>query len=347
MRIINKILIIRFSSIGDIVLTSALLRVLRKAYPECRIDFLIKTEYADLVRFNRHLSNVLELKVGTRAELAAIKQKIKMERYELLLDLHNSLRSRYLRYFSGAGMTRVVNKRAIARFMLVKFKKNYYHGVVPVAERYLETVSSFGLRDDGEGPEVFVPEETLTRIRSGLTKFQLDRYRAVIGLVPGARHQTKRWLPERFVEVGTHMAGVENAKVFVFGGKEEADYCGDIAQMINANCGSSAAESFAGKVSLLETAAMFDHCSLVVTNDTGLMHLAAARKRKLVAIFGSTVKEFGFVPVGVPNAVIERPSLACRPCSAIGAALCPQEHFHCMKQIPASEVVAAAQLLLH
>ncbi len=347
MRTINKILIVRFSSVGDIILTSPLLRVLRGAYPHARIDFLVKAEFAELVKFNGHLSAVHELQTNDFAELAAVKRKIRTERYDYFLDLHNSIRSRYLRFFSGARATRVVNKRAVARFMLVKFKKNYYRGVVPVAGRYLETVKSLGLEDDGQGLEVVVPEETVSRVRSALDKFQLDRFRMVIGLVPGARHATKQWPPERFVETGVQLATAEQAKILVFGGKEDADYCGDIAQMINAKCNANAAESFAGKLSLLETAAVMDRCQLVVTNDTGLMHLAAARKRKIVAIFGSTVKEFGFVPFGVPNAVIERPDVPCRPCTSIGLAACPEKHFDCMKKIQTNEVVMAAQQLLH
>ena len=347
MRIIKKILIIRFSSIGDIVLTSLLLRVLRAAYADARIDFLIKSEYAELIRFNPHISTILELQSSGFKELAAVKRKIQAERYDLLLDLHNSLRSRQIRFLSGARLIRVVNKRAIARFMLVNFKKNYYRGVVPVAQRYLETIRSLHLRDDERGLEIFVPNETLLRTQSSLARIKADQFRTVIGIVPGARHATKRWLPERFVEVGTQMAKVENAKILLFGGKEEADYCGDIVQMINVNCISNAAESFAGKLSLLETAAMFDHCRVVVANDTGLMHLAAARKRSVVALFGSTVKEFGFVPFGIPHTIIERQSLACRPCSAIGSASCPLGHFHCMKEIQVDEVVAAAQQFLH
>jgi ADP-heptose:LPS heptosyltransferase len=168
----------------------------------------------------------------------------------------------------------------------------------------------------------------------------------VVGLVPAAKHFTKQWLPERFVALGEMMAKKHRAKIFVFGGKTETDYCGDIAQMINANLGLSVAESFAGKFSLLETAAALDFCGVVVSNDTGLMHLAAARKKKVVALFGSTVREFGFFPYGTDHIVVEQSGLPCRPCSHIGLAKCPEGHFKCMKDTTVEQVVEAAEKLL-
>jgi heptosyltransferase-2 len=136
------------------------------------------------------------------------------------------------------------------------------------------------------------------------------------------------------------------AKVLLFGGKEEEEYCGDIAQMINASVGSSSAESLAGGISLLESAAAFDACDLVVTNDTGLMHVAAARKRKIVAIFGSTVREFGFFPSSTEHVVVERNGLDCRPCTHIGLSRCPEGHFRCMKEIDVHDVAVAVERLM-
>jgi heptosyltransferase-2 len=343
---LNKILIIRFSSIGDIVLASPLIRVLRSAYPSSQIDFLVKAEYAELVKFNPHLSSVIELKTVEQEELKSLKNEIKLHRYDAIIDIHNSLRSQYLRWFAGVENSSVVNKRVITRFILVKFKWNYYRSIVSVAERYLETVKKFGIQNDGLGLEIFIPDETISTANSMMDKYQLSRFEYVIGVVPSARHFTKCWLPERFVEFGVEIAQKRRVKIIIFGSKEEHDYCGDIAQMINTKLGSNAAESLAGKLTLLETAAVLDICNLVLTNDTGVMHLAAARKRKIVAIFGSTVQEFGFFPYDTENLVIERKGLSCRPCSHIGLAKCPRGHFRCMKDIQVNDVITAAQKLL-
>ena len=343
---VRKILIIRFSSIGDVVLASSLIRGLRTAYPRAQIDFLVKSHYADLVRFNHHLSSVIELEPPERDAPKTLCKRIRDERYDVIVDIHNSLRSRYLRLFSRANLIVVVSKRVVARFLLVKFKWNFYRRVVSVADRYLEAAKSLGVSSDGKGMELFIPDQTASSVASMLGKFRLERYDIVVGCAPAARHFTKRWPMERFVNLGVQFARDYRAKILIFGGPEDAEYCGDIAQMINTSFGGNIAESFAGKFSLLETAAALAFCDIVVSNDTGVMHLAAAQQRKVVAIFGSTVREFGFFPYGTEHCVVENKELRCRPCSHIGSKQCPQGHFKCMKDITVDEVLTAAKELL-
>ena len=346
MRKPENILVIRFSSMGDILLTSPLVRILRSALPNARIDFLVKSTFADLLKFNPHISSLIEVNSEDRNELDELRKQIRKTRYDLILDLHNSLRSRWIRFGSRARNIRVVNKRVVPRFMLVKLKKNYYENIVPVVERYIETVASLGINNDGKGLEVFIPEDLRSVVRSRFSRLHLDSSKTVIGLVPGAKHFTKRWPQERFVEFGKNIAGDSSTRILIFGGKDEADYCTDIAQLMNTACGSNIAESFAGRLSLLETASAFDFCDVVVTNDTGLMHLAAARQKKIVAIFGSTVREFGFFPYGVAHTVVENANLPCRPCSHIGLAACPESHFKCMNEIAVADVIAATRHLI-
>ena len=345
MRIPDKILIIRFSSLGDILLASPLLRVLHRSFPRTRVDFLLKAEYADLVRYHPAVTSVLTLPADGSEDLKALRHQIRAERYDVILDLHNSLRSRAVRFLSGARHVYSVNKRVIRRFLLVNLKKNFYREIVPVAERYLETVSKLGLSKDIQGLELFVPDETMSRVATMMSRYKLEKFSLVVGIAPSARHATKRWPPERFRDLGVRLAKERRAKILLFGGPEETDYCGDIAQMINAEAGSSPAESLAGKLSLLETAAALDHCALFVSNDSGLMHMAAARGRKVLAIFGSTVREFGFFPYGTPAAVLEAGPLPCRPCSHIGREACPEGHFRCMKEISVEEAFAAVRTM--
>lgn len=339
MRAPEKILIVRFSSIGDLVLASPLLRVLRAAFPAAQIDFLTKAAYADLVRFNPNISSVQQLRSGERAELKLLRAWIRDQEYDLLLDLHNSLRSRYLKLFSGTRAVRSVNKRVVRRFLLVNLKRNTYRHIVPVADRYLETVRDLGLRDDGRGLELFVPEDTAAAVGARLGAFTQGK--RVIGLVPSARHFTKRWPQERFVELGIRLAKEGGTAFLVFGGPGDVEPCADVAQLINGSVFRDAARSLAGQLTLLETASAFDFCSAVVTNDTGLMHIAAARRRPLVAVFGSTVEEFGFFPCGEESRVVERKGLPCRPCSPIGRSSCPEGHFKCMQEISAGMVLEA------
>lgn len=342
----QKILIVRFSSIGDIVLASPLIRALRAKFPQAQIDFLVKTEYADLVRFNHHLSSTIELSRPDVAALRHVHAVVRKERYDVILDIHNSLRSRAVRLLSGAKKTFVIDKQVLARFMLIHFKWNLYHEVMPVAERYLKTATPLGVRNDGKGLEVFIPDETLFAVSSMMSKYRLDRSDAVIGIAPSARHFTKMWLQERFIEVAIETARNYNGRVLLFGGTEDVVRCATITERVNETLGRAAAVNLAGKLSLLETAAALDVCDVVLSNDTGIMHLAAARQRNVVAIFGPTVREFGFFPYGTHADVIEHPDLACRPCTHIGSQQCPQGHFRCMNDISAQRVTQSVSTML-
>jgi lipopolysaccharide heptosyltransferase II len=345
-RHINNILIIRFSSIGDIILTSPLIRSLRAAYPGATIDFLIKEKYSELVKYNPDLSAVHELVTNEFDELRDIVVKLRVQKYDLVIDLHNSLRSRYVRWFVRAKRVTVVHKRVVPRFFLVHFKWNFYRSIIPVAERYLETIRRFGVTNDGNGLEVSIPSEIGEMVKIRAEKLHLENYPLVIGLAPSARHETKRWPQQRYVDLGIVLGKQHHAKLLIFGSKDEREYCDDIAQMINAVLGAPVAESMAGTLSLLETGILMDYCRLIVCNDTGLLHMASARKRKVVAVYGSTVKELGFYPYLTEYRVVERGDVDCRPCSHIGRDACPKKHFRCMNDISVGDVLMAVQSLI-
>lgn len=338
----NKTLIIRFSSIGDIVLASPLLRVLRKKFPSSQIDFVTRKEYADLIRYNPNINFTLEFDAtqGFRA-LRYLKEKIRREQYDLVLDIHNSIRSRYLRCMVGADDVMTINKRVIARMILVAFKKNYYRDIVSVADRYIESLQKHNIENDMKGLELYIPDNIMFAVSRRMATFELDRYKQIIGFCPSAKHSTKRWPQERFVEAGIRLANELDAKILVFGGTTDKSICSSIAQSINAVSEAKRAVDLSGEFSLLETAAAMEFCDVVVTNDSGLMHIASAMKKKIVALFGSTVREFGFFPIGEENIVLERTGLYCRPCSHIGLNECPEKHFKCMTDIQAAEVVQA------
>jgi len=342
----RKILVIRLSSIGDIVLASPLLRVLRKNYPAARIDFAVKSQYAELVRFSHHLSSVLELKNSDRRDLRRLRNEIRKERYDVVLDLHNNWRSKYLRMRSGARHVSVVNKRVAARFLLIRFKWNLYRNAVPVAQRYFETASALGVEDDNKGLEIFIPDETLFSVSSMMGKLRLDRYESVVGIAPAAKHNTKMWPADRFVAVAVERIRQHNAKVLILGGPDDVQRCDEITGAVNTAGGTEGAVNFCGKLTLLETAAALDSCDVVLCNDSGIMHLAAARQRNVVAVFGPTVREFGFFPYGTNSTVLEQAGLSCRPCTHLGSATCPEGHFRCMLDTTVENVSAAVNATL-
>ncbi len=345
---IGKTLIIRFSSVGDIVLSSPLVRLLRRRFPAAVIDYLVKSEFSDLVRHSPHCSGILEFpREGGLRDLLALRRRIAARRYDLIVDLHGSIRSRIV----CAGARRVVRirKRKIARFLLVRFKRDVYAwfgGSPPVALRYLETVRAYGIEDDGEGLELAVPPGTGERAELLAAEAGLPPGVPVIGVCPSARHATKIWPADRFAAVAAELASAYDAPVVLFGSEEETGRCASVARAVMTTRPRTAVSNLAGRLSLPETAALMDRCLIVLTNDSGLMHVAAARKRPVVALFGSTVCQLGFFPWGTPGAVVEHPALRCRPCTHIGRSSCPLGHFRCMEDIPPERVLQAARALL-
>jgi lipopolysaccharide heptosyltransferase II len=338
----KKILIIRFSSIGDIVLASPLIRILHKRFPASQIDFIVQKQYAELLRYHPDLNFIHEFDTeGGFSELCRLAGKIRNEKYDLIIDIHNSLRSRFIRYLSNAVKVAVINKRIIARTILVKTKKNYYRDLVSVADRYIEPVKTYGVENDANGLEVFIPDGTVSQLSEKMLDLKLDTFENIIGLCPSAKHPTKRWPEERFIELGIRLTHKLKARIVIFGGRNDTALCAAIADGINRKSEGECAANYCGQFSLLETAAAIKLCGIIVTNDSGLMHIAAAMRRKVVAIFGSTVCEFGFFPVGTENIIVERKGLYCRPCSHIGRGCCPEGHFRCMNEISVDDVVDA------
>jgi lipopolysaccharide heptosyltransferase II len=228
----------------------------------------------------------------------------------------------------------------------VNLKRNAYTDNLTVAERYIETVEKYGIVNDNKGLEIFIPDTTLFEVSGKIAALRLNKFEKVIGICPGSKHFTKRWQKEKFAEVAVRAAQEYHAKVLLFGGREERNDCEFVKEEVARRISDQSVTNFAGTFSLLESAAALEFCDVVITNDSGLMHLAAAKQKKIVAIFGSTVKEFGFAPYGTEAIVIENNSLDCRPCTHIGKNVCPKEHFKCLADISVDEVYSAVQQLL-
>jgi ADP-heptose:LPS heptosyltransferase len=329
-----RLLVIRFSSAGDIILTSPFLRALRRRYPEASVHYAVKEELAPLVAHSPHVDRVIALPTGTGFRgLLRLKSALIAEigeEYDVVFDLHDSLRSRHLRFGLGRAVA-VVRKPTFAKWLLVRRKIDRLQPIVPIPLRYLETGAPFGLVDDGEGLE----------LHTGGTLAPITRIagRPTIGIAPGARHFTKRWPLERYRALAVELARTTEARIVAFGAQDDRAAC---AEMI---AGLPDAVNLAGRSSLLEAALACDVCDVVVTNDSAMAHVAAARRRPVVAIFGSTVQQFGFAPFRTPSAVIENVGLSCRPCTTIGREHCPEGHFRCMLEIEPAEVAESIRRL--
>jgi lipopolysaccharide heptosyltransferase II len=336
-----RILILRLSSIGDIVLASPLVRVLRHRFPQAQIDFVVKVQFANLVLSNPNLSTVLTLdtKQGRRG-LAQLKNTLRSRSYDLIIDIHNNFRTAYLRRIRGASVF-TLKKYKLQRFFLVKFGLNFYRRIVPVYQRYIDSVAALQVRDDGLGPEFFVTADASGHVASVLSSLGLQPHKLTIGMAPGAGFSTKRWPSDYFIETAGKFIASMGAQIVLLGDTKEAELCAVIEKSVG-----KAVINAASRFSLMESAAALAVCDLLICNDTGLMHLATALKKPVVAIFGPTTRQFGFFPFGQNSRVIENMNLACRPCTHIGRNHCPKKHFKCMKEILPAQVFLAAEELL-
>jgi len=339
---LKKILIIRLSSIGDIVLTTPVIRLLKKKYPDCQIDFVIKDQFKTLLADHPLIHQLYIFKKHCKSHsLKKIKQKIIRQKYDLIIDLHKNFRSFYLTFNCQAGKIVRYQKFSLRRFFLVKFKVNFFKQIIPVYLRYLIPLHQFGITYDGLGLDIYLRPETEQSIRTKYSAFFNNSYHAIIGIAPGASYLTKRWLPERFENVIHYFAKHPNIGIILFGNAQDRE----LIDSLNISTYQNVLKA-AGELSIIESVALLNTCQLFITNDTGLMHLAAALNKKVVAIFGSTTEELGFFPDTTRNIVIQNNGLRCRPCSHVGRDRCPKKHFKCMKEISTDEVIQAVKTLL-
>lgn len=338
----RHILIIRFSSIGDIILTSPLIRAVRRQYPEAEISFAVKKEFFDVVKHNPHIDRFFVYdKQAEGKALKALRQEVKATRFDWIIDIHKNFRSLFLKYGSGAALKTSYSKQIFKRTLLVKLGINRYKTIKPVYLRYFEAVKKKNIVDDGQGTEVFVADQMVNAMRERLSDDGcLVADRALVAVCPGARWATKRWMSEGFQEVARRLVQDHKAFIILLGGKGDAATCQQIHQTLPND-----SLNYAGQLSLLESSAMLSFSRIVITNDTGMMHMAQAQKRPVVAIFGCTTKELGYFPIPENSVVVEH-ALSCRPCTHNGRHECPKKHYDCMKKITPDQVFEAAETLM-
>ncbi len=326
------ILLVRFSSIGDILLTTPLVRALRRRHPDSRLVFVTKRAMAPLVADNPHLTEVVSLEPGEPIHHLAARLRARRPTHGL--DLHGGLRSRALRVLVGARWSGYSNRR-IARAALVSLKVDWYGVRVPVAERYFDAARSLDVRPDGGGPELALGAGARQRAAEWLARHGLDGA-PIVALTPGAAHGTKRWPLAHWIALASrlHAAGY---RPVVVGGPDDRGLAHQVA-------GAGPAANAAGEFSLQESGALLARARAVVSGDTGVMHMATGVGTPVVALFGPTVEQFGFFPYRARSLVLQR-AMDCRPCTAHGSSRCPLGHHRCLVDIAPDEVAAAIERL--
>lgn len=341
MKALRKILVVRLSSIGDIILTTPLLRSLKKAFPNAGITFIIKKQYSELLKDSPYIDELITFDQNQgKAGLRRIREQLKVQHFDLYIDIHKNWRSFYLRMGLRNARITSYSKLIFKRSMLVWFKINLYGEVRPVYERYFDSVRDFGISYDGQGTEIVFPETAMQNVRHLLDEAGYDFRRPLVIICPSATYFNKRWKPEGFIETARYLVREKSAFVVIHGGKEDKPLCSMISTAIGDGSG-----SMAGRLSLSESAALLKTANLVIANDSGLLHLAQSQKTPVIGIYGSTTRELGYFPLAEQSTVIET-KLSCRPCTHNGLNYCPRKHFRCMNDINAETVIKAAMQYL-
>lgn len=326
---------IRFSSLGDILLTAPAIRLLRARFPQSQIHLLVASDYADAAALIPGLDRVITF--DRRQGLAGLwrLRGALTGRYGVLIDLQNSMRSAFLRLTTFPTIWTKAKRYRFKRWLLVQFKWNTYRKIEPVPLRYVNAAAMFGVLDDGAGLSLQIPPVTTESAKQIFQQQGMATSKRVL-LCPGARHFTKRWPHERWIETARALSD-RGWAVIVIGSPAEQEISRKIVEAVpNAHAVTNR--------SIPEIAALMSQSSAVISNDSGLMHLAAGVGIPLVAVFGPTVEEFGFYPFRA-NCEILAHDMNCRPCSAIGSPECPKGHFRCMVTTSAALVVAAVERL--
>lgn len=329
-----NILAVRFSSLGDLVLTTPLFRAIKRAHPSARVTLLTRAEYVPLFAHNPRITRVVGW--DGRGPLRPVTRELRDTAWTHRLDLHGSLRSHLVRRLVG-GRWHGYPKRRLARAIHVRFKRDVYRDRRHVAERYFDAARGLGVTPDDQPPEMFVPMESTTAADRFLREHGVAD-RTLVALVPGAAHATKRW-PERHWAALVELLTARGLGILVLGGPAERETGERLAGLAGGR-GASAA----GRFDLAGTAALLRRARCAVAGDTGVMHLATAVGTPVVTLLGPTVGAFGFLPYHARATVLER-ALPCRPCSKMGGPACPLGHHHCLEWIEAAEVAEAVRRL--
>jgi lipopolysaccharide heptosyltransferase II len=325
-----RILIVRFSSIGDLLLATPLLRALRARHPDAQITFVTREDMADTLRHNPRISELIAWpRAGSVTDLA---HQLRRQRWTHRLDLHGSLRSMALRALMGGRWTGY-SKDRLQRELLIVSRRRVGRAIPHVADRYFAAARDLDVVPDGGPPEFFVTDAARDAADAVLEGHRLAANRPLIALAPGAAHFTKRWPLRHWVALAERLSA--DYDLVVVGGPTDRATAAAIAAAAPERC-----MSVAGDLSLDGTAALLERAECVVVGDTGVLHLATAVGTAVVGLYGPTVEEFGFFPYHASYVALQH-DLTCRPCSSRGGPVCPLGHHHCLEWLEVDEVLAA------
>lgn len=318
-----KVLLIRFSSIGDIVITSTVSRAVRNKYPDAEIHFLTKENFKSLVEHSPYINQVKCLVNGKDKELIA---DLKSENYDLVIDLHKNLRTTRIK---NALKTKWVSydKLNTKKWLFVNFKINLLPKI-HLVDRYFQSLEKLSIANDHKGLEYFFPKDFSYDLNSiGLHK------KEYISIAVGGTYYTKQIPIEKLILL---IEKLDFKVVLLGGGKADEQKANELADKIT----NSLVINLVNQLSLHESAYLIQHAKSLVTGDTGLMHIASCFDTPIETLWGNTHPDLGmYAYVSDKRVNNHQVSLQCNPCSKLGSDSCPRGHFKCMLDHNVEQVV--------
>lgn|SRR5574341_111596 len=331
----QKFLVVRFSSLGDIVLTSVVTQQLERNFPDSRITILTKSQFLSLARI---LPGVSEVKgYDSRQSLFSLIGELNREKFDTIIDLHSNWRSFWVRKLTRAERTVRYRSHRLKRLNMVLFP-GLKTAPVSTTQCYLDSLLKLGISANGVQPRLQPKGEDLQEANSFLLRLGVEPGKLLIGFAPGARWETKKWHPEKFAQLARQLQEKLKSRIVFFGSAEESDLLEDLAERVPHSL-------VAKNLELNFLAALIQKCGLMISNDSGLMHISSALGVPTVAIFGPTHPKLGFAPIGSNNIVLTA-NQPCSPCSLHGQDKCFQPTQYCLDNITVETLLEAALELL-
>lgn len=314
-----KILVIRFSSIGDIVLTTPVVRCLHQQLAHVQIHYLTKAAFAPLLAHNPYIEQVHTLQPSVWASIGALRN----EGFDAIIDLHHNLRTAWIKAGLWSVPAYSYPKLNLQKWLATQWKRTESLPAQHIVDRYLSTTVSWNIQNDHAGLDYFIPPQD--QIDPYQYFSQLPPHTPYIALVVGAAHATKRLPAAQLLSLCQQI----RQPIVLLGGNDDTAVGKYIAEQAGKHVINAC-----GLLNLNRSAAVLQHAAKVITHDTGLMHIAAALGKPIASVWGNTIPQFGMYPyrAAAGSAMFEVGDLGCRPCSKIGYKSCPKGHFACMNQ---------------
>jgi heptosyltransferase-2 len=340
---IKKILIIRLSSLGDVVLTTPVIETLKTKFPQSRIFFFTKTQYGDVLRNDPRIFSLLEFdshgKYKGFSGFSRLVSELRSYDFDMLVDLHANWRSFLVRRLTKSKIKLKYHKRLLSRFMMVYFK---FLKIKPIQtiDSYLKVLRKIQIHAPNKTTMIFLNQDGVAFVEHFLLEERVKKDDIVIGVHPGAKWETKRWDEEKFRQVCQTLIRKHRCRIILFGdvGDEK------LVQTISKDIPDEKLIKVIG-LPLGKFMSLIKRCDCLVTNDSGPMHVAQALRVPVVTIFGPTHPQLGFAPVGSKNVVLCA-NVECSPCSLHGKRKCHKKSRLCMDLVQPEMVVEAVESLL-